>query len=121
MLRLELTKTASETSEKEFEGSEAHGTATALRLLEPWFHTNRHSHADSYFASVATAEACFERGFRFTGVVKNATVDFPMKHLSNLEVADRGQHVTMVSEGTDSRPNLLATMWVDRERRYFIS
>ena len=59
VLRLEITKSAEEKSEQSYEASEAHGTATVLRLVEPWFLTNRHVYADSYFASVATAIALY--------------------------------------------------------------
>ena len=41
--------------------------------------------ADSYFASVAAAKALKSIGLRFIGVVKTATKEFPLKHLSGIE------------------------------------
>ena len=86
LLALELTKLAGETAELEHEDENQHGTATFLRLLKLWFHSNRHVCADCFFASVRTAQKLWELGLRFTGVIKTATQLFPMKYLSSLEI-----------------------------------
>lgn len=121
LLALEITKSAAETATRQFERECQHGTATVLRLLEPWFHTNRHACADSFFASVHTALELWERGFRFTGVVKTATRMYPMGFLSTLEMGQKGEHNSMVSRDDPSGPYLMALCWLDRDRRYFIS
>jgi hypothetical protein len=54
-------------------------------------------------------------------VVKTATKRFPLKHLSGLELRDRGDCVGLVSKGIDGQPSLLAFVWMDRNRRYFIA
>ena len=43
-----------------------------------------------------------------------------MSFLSHLEMSGKCQHVTMVSKEAEE-PNLMAVMWVDRGRRYFVS
>jgi hypothetical protein len=77
--------------------------------------------ADSYFASVATALELKRLGLRFIGVVKTATKRFPLKHLSGLELRDRGGCVGLMSKRIDGQSSLLAFVWMDRNRRYFIA
>ena len=121
LLALEITKSAEQTAQRSYEDTMQHGTATVLRLVEPWFHTNRLVCADSFFASVATAQKLWEVGLRFTGVVKTATRHFPLSYLSHLEMAAKGEHNCLVSKGKDDDHSLMALCWLDRERRYFIS
>ena len=60
-------------------------------------------------------------GIRFIGVVKTATKNFPMKYLSSIELAEgRGQRVGVVLK-TNGGPTIMAYVWMDRDRRYFIS
>ena len=120
IIRIENVVSAEDTALKDFESEPLHGTAVTLRLLQPWFHTNRVVCADSYFASVHTADLLYEKGLRFTGAVKTSTKKYPMKYLSHLEIAEKGEHVTLVSKPI-AGPHLMPVMWVDRDRRYFIS
>ena len=76
--------------------------------------------ADSYIASVHTAESLYEKDLRFTGVVKTSSKKYPMKYLSHLEISEKGEHFTLVSKQR-AGPHVMALMWVDRDRRYFIS
>lgn len=117
IIRIEMTISADDNASRDFESDTNHGAAVLLRLVEAWFHTNRVVCADSIFASVETAKKLLDKGLKFTGVVKTAKRDYPMEYLSRLEIADKGQHVTMVSQN----PDLMAVMWIDRDRRYFIS
>ena len=56
------------------------------------------------------------------GVVKTATKGYPMGYLSKIELSERGDHHGVVSyDGKSNSPNTLAFVWMDRERRYFIS
>ena len=119
-IRIENVVSAEDTSLRDFESEHLHRTAVTLPLLQPWFHTNRVVCADSYFASVPTAESLYEKGLRFTGVVKTSTKKYPMKYLSHLEIAEKRKHVTLVSKPI-AGPHLMAVMWVDRDRNYFIS
>ena len=120
VIRIGNVVSAEDTSMRDFENAHLHGTAMTLRLLQPWFHTNCVVCANSYFASVHRAESLYEKGLRFTGVVKTSTKKYPMKYLSHLEIAEKGEHVTLVSKPI-AGPHLMAVMWVDRDRRYFIS
>lgn len=99
----------------------SHGTAVLMRLLRPWAGTDRIVCADSYFASVATALALNEVGLRFTGVIKNAHRRFPLASLASRELGSRGDQHSMVHLDATGRPDMLALVWVDRERRYFVS
>lgn len=40
-----------------------------------------------------------------------------MRYLSRIVISNKGQHVTMVQKNRD----LMAVMWVDRHRMYFVS
>ena len=66
------------------------------------------------------AEALFEKDLKFTSVVKTATKKYPMKHLFQLEIGEKGEHVTLVSKRV-AGPHLMSVIWVDRDRKYFIS
>ena len=60
-------------------------------------------------------------GLRFIGVVKSATRKFPMKHLSSLELLEgRGQREALIMKSLGV-PWIMALVWVDRDRRYFVS
>jgi hypothetical protein len=124
MMRLKLVKTAEEESthakELHDEGLN-HGTVTIKSLVEPWTGSDRIVCADSYFASVATALELKRLGLRFIGVVKTATKRFPLKHLYGLELRDCGDCEGLVSKGRNGQPSLLAFVWMDRNRRYFIA
>ncbi len=60
-------------------------------------------------------------GLKFIGVVKTATKIFPMANLSVREMAERGDSICLVHKGQDGCVRLMALVWVDRDRRYFIS
>jgi Transposase IS4 len=98
-----------------------HGTEIVKELVLPWAHSDRVVCADSYFASVATAEELLRLGLRFIGVVKTATTRYPMKSLSGLEMHNRGESRGLVSKNCAGKPEFLAFVWMDREGRYFIS
>lgn len=63
MLRIEYFISAEETRLSHFESETLHVSAVTLRILEPWFNTSRLVFADSYFASVETANVLFEKNF----------------------------------------------------------
>jgi len=77
--------------------------------------------ADSFFASVTTATKLMSAGLRFIGVVKTATKQYPMQYLGNVELHDgKGDMEGVLSSGANNS-KLLAFVWVDRDRRYFIA
>lgn len=93
-----------------FDSDNAHGTAVFLRLVQPWFGSERLVCADSFFATVNTANSLMETGLRFTGVVKNATREFPMKHLSEMTLSNRNDFITMVSKENIINTGIMALM-----------
>jgi len=119
-LQLRIVTTAddqqSNLTAEELAGS--HGTAVLMRLVRPWAGTDRIVCADSYFASVVISLALKEAGLRFTGVVKTAHRRFPLASLSSRELGARGDHLSMVHLDATGRPDMLALVWVDRERHF---
>ena len=91
-------------------------------LTLPWANSQRGVCADSYFASVSSAEEMMRLGLRFIGVVKTATKKFPMAYLSSLELTQgRGQCEGVVLKGDTGTPTMMAYTWMDRDRRYFVA
>ena len=121
MIRLKLVKGAIDNEVLAGVDEESlHGTRVMKELVAPWAHSGRVVSADSYFASVPCALALHAMGLRFIGVVKTATRQFPMNYLSTVELPQKGDYKGVVNIGEDGY-KLLAFVWVDRERRYFIS
>ena len=124
MLRL-LLVTSEEDSDLsliEREDGIPHGTHILKYLTLPWANSGRGVCADSYFASVTSAEELMKIGLRFIGVVKTATKKFPMQYLSSIELLERrGQYVGVTRKGDDEKDVMMAYVWMDRDRRYFIS
>ena len=123
MLRLKLVETAESEDQNLQQGEEGllHGTVILKYLVAPWFRTNRIVCADSYFASVSCAEELNRLGLKFIGVVKTATRRFPLTHLSAVELNNRGDRYGLLSKDEYGLPKFLSFVWMDRERRYFIS
>jgi Transposase IS4 len=128
MIQLRLVKTASETNSEEANADEVreresllHGTRILKELVEPWAHSDRVICADSYFSSVSAVEELTKMQLRFIGVVKTATRKYPMHYLSNLVLYERGARHGVVAKDADGNVNMLAFVWMDRDRRYFIA
>ncbi len=130
MMQLKIVKTAEEEGShtRPDETGLPHGTAVLKGLVLPWSNTNRVVCADSYFASVTTAEELHKIGLRFIGVVKTATRKFPMACLSRKELTNRGDRFALIHKGREHQEgenhhcfDLLAYVWMERDRRYFIA
>jgi hypothetical protein len=92
-IHLKLVKTAMEAEalgSTEDESGILHGMKVLKDLIEPWVFSNCMVCADSYFASVGTAEELLKLKTQFIGVIKTATWRFPMQHLSTVELQQRG-------------------------------
>ena len=78
MLRLLLVKSEEDYHLHTQENNEGlqHGTAILKYVVVPWANYERGVCADSYFASVSSAEEMMRIGIRFIGVVKTATKIF---------------------------------------------
>ncbi|MFO0446796.1 MAG: hypothetical protein ACK51L_03920 [bacterium] len=93
-----------------------------MDLVKPWWNKTRpFVCADSYFSSVQTVIACRSKGLQFIGVVKIATKSYPMNYLSRVPLTDRGKHHVVIHKADDGIVDRAAFVWVDRERRYFVS
>jgi len=57
---------------------------------------------------------------RFNGVAKTAKREFLITYLSIVELTQKGDYKSVVNISDDGY-KLLAFVWVNRERRYFIS
>ena len=123
MIRLKIVKTAEEENASAVTDGDGnnHGTNVLKFLVEPWVRTDHCVCADSYFTSVNAVTVMRMIGLRFIGVVKMATKKFPMSYLSNLELVQRGDYKGLVARGTDGQPTMLSFVWMDRDRRYFIT
>jgi Transposase IS4 len=122
MLRLKLVTTAEDESARIEAASSAllHGTKVLKELVMPWARTGRIVGADSYFASVESAEELYKAGLRFIGVLKTATRRYPMSEESRIEFGSRGDRVVLLSLHEAREPWIVAFTWVDRDRRYFV-
>ena len=122
MMRLKLVKTAEEEATHVVEGEDGilHGTRILLFLVDPWAYSGRTVVGDSYFASVGAAEQLDNINLGFIGVVKTATKKFPMQYLSGLELENRGDRRGVIFK-QNQIPRMMAFVWMDRNRRYFIS
>ena len=123
MLRLKLVKTpeAEDAAEQYDDQDLNHGCKVLKQLIHPWIRTNRVVCADSYFASVSTAMELKRLGMRFIGIVKQATKMFPQAYLQQLEFGGRGEWKGVATKDEQGEEKMYAFVWVDRERRYFIS
>ena len=99
-----------------------HGCNVLYELVKPFANTDSVVVADSYFASVSAAIRLKEIGLRFIGVVKTATKEFPMQHLGSIPLpGGRGSRKGLLTTDEATGTQLLSFVWVDRDRRYFIS
>ena len=99
-----------------------HGCNVLYDLVRPWANTNATVVADSYFASVQAALRLKSIGLRFIGTVKTATKEFPMAYLGSYVLeGGKGDRHGIVSHDAATDTDLLAFVWVDRDRRYLIS
>ena len=107
---------------REDENGYNHGCNVLTELVDPWANTGRTVVADSYFASTQSAVRLWQLGFRFIGIVKTATKGYPMQHLGRVELpGNRGDRRGLISVDSTTGCQLLAFVWCDRDRRYFIS
>ena len=122
MLQLKLVKHSKNGSfgEEEDNNGLIHGCVVLKELVEPWWNTKRIVCGDSYFALVSTAKELLRLGMRFIGVVKQATKCYPMSYLSGLTMGTRGEWRGLQHK-VSGEPQLYAFVWVDRDRRYFIT
>ena len=91
-------------------------------LVRPLANTDRVIVADSYFASVQAAKVLFGMGLRFIGTVKTSTKGFPMHYLQRVLLpGGKGDHRALLTKDEETGTFMMALVWADRDRRYFIT
>lgn len=75
--RIENLISAGERSMRKYKVETLYGTDVTLRLVEPWFESERIACAHSYFELVETEHQLFHKGLKCTGVLKISTTGFP--------------------------------------------
>ena len=120
MLQLTIVKAAEHNARH---NTLPHGTNVLMELTAPWHNSSvpRRVVADSFFSGVVTMESLAAVGLSLTGVVKTMTKKFPMNYLKNVVLPTRGSHHAVCCYNEDGSVKAVACVWVDRERRYFIS
>ena len=124
MIRLKLVKTSgADSTDPSMQSDLNHGTKVLAYLVHPWACSMRTVMADSYFASVQSAQFLCKLGLRFIRVVKTATKGFPENKLQAAQFNNCGDHFAYYDEGNQIVDDLclLAMLWVDHEQRSFIS
>lgn len=123
MLRLSVVTSAEYQREMDdaHDNALTHGVNVFKRLVAPWAGTQRVVCADAYFASETAATQLRAMGLRFIGGVQTATRCYPMQALSTLEMDARGDHATYFQTTPEGVVDLMAVMWVDRDRRFSIA
>jgi Transposase IS4 len=101
------------------------GVKIMLSLLRHWSPRGRVVCAYSYFASVQAAVELYKVGWRFIGVVKTAYKQYPKIYLEKIELPDRGTCAGLrtrhCNEEEDVDLDMMAFVFCDRDRHYFIS
>ena len=105
-----------------------HHTALTLRLVYPWKNTFRIVVADSAFASVETLIALRRIGLYFIGMVKTASVMYPLKYLNNwandpINEPERGSHCVLSANyaTAEGQHIMLAIGWKDLRLKTIIA
>jgi Transposase IS4 len=75
--------------------------------------------ADSYFASYEATQHL--RGLRFIGIVKTATKQYQTRLIQAKTISNRGRWLSFANEKANRDVLVMALVWVDRERMYFIA
>jgi hypothetical protein len=85
MMRLKLVKNIGAEDPQADDAGLLHGTVVLKQLLDPWIgQSTRIVCADFYFASVGATLELERLGFRFIGVIKTATKQFPIPTCKDL-------------------------------------
>ena len=98
------------------------GTWVVKELCFPWANTNHVAVANSCFASVQMTQKMKKIGHQFIGVVKTSTCKFPMTELSEVHLNKQGKWKSLHCKNEEPKElDIKAFVWVDRDRRHFVS
>ena len=90
-----------------------HGCKILLHLLRHWTSAKwRIVCADSAFASTQAALQLYESGFRFIGVIKQATNNYPKKYLGEVMLPVRGSCAALSTTVIDTK--VMAFVYCDK-------
>ncbi len=114
MMGLEIQEGKEVMRKKKYDdGSQgAYGPSVLLRLTEPWFDSHRTVYADSAFSSVRACRALLAKGLYLIGMVKTATVDYPMDYFKTKAKPQRGA-TECLERVIDGQP-IVAVGWWDK-------
>lgn len=118
MLQMEINEGKDSMQEKQWQRELGAGTATTLRLSQPWHGTGRVVIGDAWFGSVKTTVEMKKRGLFFMGMVKVATTNYPLKEIKTRCPAEKGGHVAATAEVGGTK--LVAVAWKDRKIHTFV-
>ncbi|XP_069354527.1 piggyBac transposable element-derived protein 3-like [Maniola hyperantus] len=93
MIRMEINEGKESMSAKKWQRELGAGTATTLRLTEPWHGSGRVVVGDSWFASVKTAVELSKVGLYFIGLVKTAHSFYPSSEMATRRPSHKGASV----------------------------
>ncbi len=107
----------------------AYNTAVTLRLVKPWFGSNRTVIGDSAFSSIDTLLALKNRGLHFMGCIKTAHKGFCKGFLNHWgrvgqqPALARGSHMSATSRYTvnGTEHKMLAVGWSDKKVKCLLS
>lgn len=119
MIRLEINEGKEAMSTKKWQREFGAGTATTLRLTEPWHGSGRVVVGDSWFASVKTAVELFKVGLYFIGLVKTAHSFYPVSEMTAKCPTHKGASV--VSTAEKDSVHLIACAWRDKKIHTFVA
>jgi hypothetical protein len=57
----------------------------------------------------------------FIGIIKTVMRKYPMAYLQALELSNRGDYEGVVTLAENGQATMMAFVWMDRKRRYFVS
>ena len=93
-----------------------------LNLFHPWVNKQqRIFSADIYFSLVQTCDKPKKHALRFIGVVNTSSRGFCMEKLPEIYLARIGMCKGYFSTDNKKTWDKYSILWVDRNRRYFIS
>jgi Transposase IS4 len=104
-------------SELKSDGDFLHGTAVLIRLVSPWAGSGRIVTADSYFSSVEAALRLRDLGLKYVRLMKTAIRQFPKAYLGQQTLQNRGDRLSIAHYKHNGGIDLIAMLWLDRERR----
>ena len=99
-----------------------HGRKVLSHLINPWYNTNQIVYKYSYFSSVSSSELMVINGLNIVGVIKTAIRNFPMNHISHIELVNSGYTYGLVRRKTLDfyECDIMDYIWIERDKIYSV-